>query len=283
MSPTGTTAADTTSMKRTMDITDTITAMMVTKNITAKANTPAPTLKTIMRAAADTQTSMDAMTITMGGAIAGQSMTDTTMGTSERRPTEMRQTTPPTEDNERCGIAVTTSDMATILEEKLKEKEKQLKLAKVAKRLDRLTKAVKHLAERTQVSPKIVEAMEHLTTEHEEMAGIIECPAAQQRTLTKLANNRFAALSEEEEVDHGNRPTMTDMYAANEVRDNKNMHSTNRHGANNQNRTVMYAANAARDNQNMRAANRYGASNQYSSMANETMMNNEDDMSVGTR
>ena len=62
---------------------------------------------------------------------------------------------PPTEDDERCGIAVTTSDMATILEEKLKEKEKQLKLAKVAKRLDRLTKAVKHLAERTQVSPKI--------------------------------------------------------------------------------------------------------------------------------
>ena len=40
--------------------------------------------------------------------------------------------------------------MATILEEKLKEKEKQLKLAKVAKRMDKLTKAVKHLVERTE-------------------------------------------------------------------------------------------------------------------------------------
>ena len=93
--------------------------------------------------------------------------------------------------------------MATILEEKLKEKEKQMRLAK-------MTKAVKHLAKRKQASPQIVKAMEHLTTEHEEMAGIIECPAEQQRTWTKLANNRFAALSEEEEADHGNRPTMTD-------------------------------------------------------------------------
>ena len=94
-SPTRTTAADTTSMKRTMDTTDTITAMMVTENITAEANTPAPTLKTIMMAAADTQTSMDVMTMTMGEAITGQSIADTTMGTSEQQPTEMRRTTPP--------------------------------------------------------------------------------------------------------------------------------------------------------------------------------------------
>ena len=121
----------------------------------------------------------------------------------------------PTEDDERCGIAEPTSDMATILEEKLKEKEKQLKLAKVAKRLDRLTKAVKHLAERTQVSPKIVEAIERLTTEKEEMAGILECPAEQQRITERLANNRFAALSEEDDEEHGGRPTMTDMRATN--------------------------------------------------------------------
>ena len=52
---------------------------------------------------------------------------------------------PPTEDDEMCGIAEPTSDMATILKEKLKEKEKQMKLAKVTKRLDEVTKAVKHL------------------------------------------------------------------------------------------------------------------------------------------
>ena len=67
---------------------------------------------------------------------------------------------------------MSTSDRATILEEKLKEKEKQIRLAKVT-------------------NPKIVEAMEHLTTENEEMAGIIECPAVQQRTLTKTVLPRY--------------------------------------------------------------------------------------------
>ena len=66
--------------------------------------------------------------------------------------------------------------MATVL----KEKEKQMKLATVTKKMDRLinrmTEAVKHWAERKQISPKIVEAIEHLTTEKEEMAGILECP-----------------------------------------------------------------------------------------------------------
>ena len=114
-------------------------------------------------------------------------------------------------------------------------------------------------------------------------------------------------MSEEEEEDHGDRPTMIDMYAANAVRDNQNMRAATRYAANNQysimanetmmnreddmrevdhgNRptmTDMYAATEVRDKQNMRPTNRHGASNQYSSMANETMMNNEDDMSVGT-
>ena len=44
----------------------------------------------------------------------------------------------------------------------------------------------------------------------------------------------------------------------------------------------MYAANDVRDNQNMHSTNWHGENNQNSSMANATMMNNEDDMSVGT-
>merc|ERR1712003_391798 len=88
-----------------------------------------------------------------------------------------------------------TEDMATVL------KEKQMKLATVTKKIDRLidrlTEAVKHWAER-----------EKVTTEKEEMAGILECPAKQQ--VKGLANNRFAALSEEEETDCGGKPTMTE-------------------------------------------------------------------------
>ena len=81
----GTTAADTKSRKRPMD----------TEMITAKASMPTPTLTTIMMAAADTQDSMDVMTITTVGTIANQSMAEITMGTSEQKPTHMRQTTPP--------------------------------------------------------------------------------------------------------------------------------------------------------------------------------------------
>ena len=81
----GTTAADTKSMKRTMD----------TETITAKASMPTPTLTTIMMAAADTQNSMDVMTMTTVGTIANQSMAEITMGTSEQKPTHMTQTTPP--------------------------------------------------------------------------------------------------------------------------------------------------------------------------------------------
>ena len=81
----GTTAADTTSMKRTME----------TDTITAKATTPAPTLTTIMMAAAETQTSMEVMTMTTVGTITNQSMAEIIMGTSEQKPTHMIQTTPP--------------------------------------------------------------------------------------------------------------------------------------------------------------------------------------------
>ena len=97
-----------------------------------------------------------------------------------------------------CGIAETTLDMATVLKKKAKENEKQMKLATMTKRIDRM-----------------IEAVKHLTTEKEEMAGILECPVEQQRIMKRLANNRFAALSEEEDEEHGGRPTMTDMCATN--------------------------------------------------------------------
>ena len=148
---------------------------------------------------------------------------------------------PPTGEDEMCCIAEHTLNMATVLKENVKEKEKQMKLAKVTKRMDEVTKAFKHLAEK-QGSPQLVEAIRHLTTEKEEMAGILECPAKQQRTLERLANNRFAALSEEEEEDHGGRPTMTDMCAT----------------------------------------NRHVAINFDNIMARGTRMNEDDDVSVGT-
>ena len=47
------------------------------------------------------------------------------------------------------------------------------------------------------------------------MAGIIERPAKKERKYNMLVNNRFAALMEEEEVDHGGCPTMTDLFATN--------------------------------------------------------------------
>lgn len=107
---------------------------------------------------------------------------------------------------EMCGVADHTNNRAT-----------EMKLATVTNKIDRLnnrlTKAVKHLTERKQISPKIVDAIEHLTTEKEEMAGILECPEKQQRTMEKLANNRFAALREEEEMDYGGRLTITEMCA----------------------------------------------------------------------
>merc|ERR1711982_100057 len=91
---------DATSMTQTMDTIFTITARMVTEIITAKAGTPAPALATTMMAAADTRAMkmniMDVMTIpTVEVTIATPSMADTTMITSERRPADMKRSTPP--------------------------------------------------------------------------------------------------------------------------------------------------------------------------------------------
>ena len=76
-----------------------------------------------------------------------------------------------------------------------------MKLAKVTKKIDEVTaKIAQHLAK-------------------EEMAGILERPAEQQRSLNRLENNRFAALSEEEEVYHGGYPTLKELCATTEARD----------------------------------------------------------------
>merc|ERR1711862_411137 len=96
---TSTTAADATSTKQTMDTIFTITARMVTETTTAKASTPAPALATTMMAAADTRAmkmNMDVMTLpTVEVTIATPSMADTTLITSERRPANMKLSTPP--------------------------------------------------------------------------------------------------------------------------------------------------------------------------------------------
>ena len=125
----------------------------------------------------------------------------------------MRKTTPPTEENEMCGIAETTRDMATRL------KRRQMKIAKLSEGIDNIEqgviKIVQSLAKLNEISPKTARAIEDELNEREEMAGILECPAKQQRIMNRLANNRFAALSEEEDEEHGGRPTMTDMCATN--------------------------------------------------------------------
>ena len=96
----GTTAADTTSMKQTIDTILTIRARMVKETITAKGSKPVPTLATMIMAAANTRAMkihiMDVMTIpTVEVTIATPSMADTTMITSERRPADMKLSTPP--------------------------------------------------------------------------------------------------------------------------------------------------------------------------------------------
>merc|ERR1711982_33104 len=85
-------AADATSMKQTMETIFTITARMVTETTTAKASTPAPALKTIMMAAADTRAMAKNIDV---GTNARMSMADTTTITTARRPADMKRPTPP--------------------------------------------------------------------------------------------------------------------------------------------------------------------------------------------
>ena len=130
--------------------------------------------------------------------------------------------------------------MATVINEKHNEEEKQMRLALVTKRLEGVTeeviKAAEHLAQKKEISPQETKASkQHLAAvEREEMAGIIERPAKLQSKYNRLAENRFAALSEEEEVKHGGYSTMTDLCATNKARDSSkldyygNMNMTNR-------------------------------------------------------
>ena len=149
----GTTAADTKSMKRTMD----------TETITAKASMPTPTLTTIMMAAADTQNSMEVMTITTVGTIANQCMAEITMDTSEQKPTHIGQRTPPAEE-----ISI---NMATRLKKRL------MKIAKLSEGIDNIEKGVikiiRSLAKLNEISPKTARAIEDELTKREDMAGIL--------------------------------------------------------------------------------------------------------------
>merc|ERR1711862_118860 len=73
--------------------------------------------------------------------------------------------------------------------------------------------------------------------EREEMAGIIERPAKLKSKYNRLAENRFAALSEEEEEKHGGYSTVTDLCATNKARGNKSKND-------------LYTTNKARGNEN---------------------------------
>merc|ERR1711982_273449 len=172
-------------------------------------------------AAADTR----AMTKNIDvGTNARMSMADTTTITTARRPADMRRPTPPTDDDSgptsreggrghrgedgMCGIATHTPKMATKLERITEE----------------VIKATKHLAQKKEISPQGTKTIEqHLATiEREEMAGIIERPANLKSKYNRLAENRFAALSEDEEEKHGGYSTVNDLCATNKARGNKN-------------------------------------------------------------
>ena len=123
-----------------------------------------------------------------------------------------------------CGIATHTPNMATVLKEQRNEEEKQMRLASMTKRVEGVTekmiKAAKHLTQKKEISPQGTKAIEQrlAAVEREEMAGIIERPAKLKSKYNRLAENRFAALSEEEEEKHGGYLTVADLCATNKAR-----------------------------------------------------------------
>ena len=82
-------------------------------------------------------------------------------------------------------------------------KKRQMKRATLSEGIENIKKGVikiiRSQAKLNEISPKTAKAIEDKLTEREEMAGILECPVEQQRIMKRLANNRFAALSEEED------------------------------------------------------------------------------------
>ena len=72
---------------------------------------------------------------------------------------------------------------------------------------------MRSMAKLNEISPQTAKTVEDELTEREEMAGIIERPGTQQQNDYRLANNRFAALMNEEGEDHGGVPTRTEMCA----------------------------------------------------------------------
>ena len=77
-----------------------------------------------------------------------------------------------------------------------------------------------HWTQKKEISPQETKASkQHLAAvEREEMAGIIERPAKLQNKYNRLAENRFAALSEEEEENNSRYSTVTDLCATNKAR-----------------------------------------------------------------
>ena len=119
-----------------------------------------------------------------------------------------------------CGIADQHKiNMATMLKEKQIEDEE-------------VTEAAKCLAEMNGVPRQEIEHIERMKkycnvaqeytaktaaniNEREEMVGIIERLAEQERKYNMHANNQFAPLIEDEEVDHGGCPAKTNVCATN--------------------------------------------------------------------
>ena len=81
-----------------------------------------------------------------------------------------------------------------------------------------------HWTQTKKISPQGTKAIEqHLAAmEREEMTGIIERPAKLQSKYNRLAENRFAALSEDEEEKYGGYATVNELCATNKARGNKN-------------------------------------------------------------
>ena len=79
-------------------------------------------------------------------------------------------------------------------------KRRQKRIAKLEEGIENIEKGmikiIRSLAKLNEISPKTAKALEDKLTEREDMAGILECLAKQQRIMKGLANNRFAALSE---------------------------------------------------------------------------------------
>lgn len=102
-----TTAVDTSTIRQTTHTIFTTMKIMAAELITAMVNAPRPTMRT-MDAAAVTETAkvnIDVVIISTVETITRANTLDTTMSMSKQIPADMRQTTPPLDTEEMCGLA----------------------------------------------------------------------------------------------------------------------------------------------------------------------------------